>query len=441
VQTSLGFLVTYYITFDQNSRVYQQIRIDDKAKRLSSVAKLPVEEARYGQREIHLRFRMVIKVDAGIGKAVALEDELIVATQKPAAVQCIRWNPDGTNNQTSTELLSRLPWIGKKSIVTEVVHDRAMSLFVWILTDGKAYAVQKISKESQKVEGQGKYFKGYGFHHPRNESYMAVKAAINARFSLLAIGCKNGDIAVYSARDYAGSLPISHRLIPPASSSTTGAIKFLTWSPDGYCLFVGYENGWVTWSVYGKLCGNSFNSNTNISKENDEKWLLGTQNGSWVSGGSEIILTALNDDRIWVLEFAKSATTGCFGPANISRTLLHTATSLMIYNGHDAPDIMSLSAEDSVWTHVQIPTLFLINQRPIRCAVVSPDGRYVAIAGRRGLAHYSLHSGRWKTFDDLEVESSFVVRGGMCWHQHILIAAVDTGDHDEVSVCITKDRN
>lgn len=432
MQTSLDFLVTYNITFDQQARVYQQIRVDDKSKKTSSIAKLPVEEARYGQREIHIRFRMVIKVDAGVGTAIALEDELIVATQKPAAVQCIRWSPDSSNNQTSTELLSRLPWINKKSVVTELVYDRAMSLFVWISNDGRAYAVQKIIKESQRIEGHGKFFKGYGFHMPENETNNATKAAINARFSLLAIGCANGDVAVYSARDYAGSLPLSHKLIPPASFNTTGEIKFLAYSPDGYCLFVGYEHGWVTWSVYGRLGGHSFTATASVSKKNDEGWILGTQHGSWVSGGSEIIFTTFNDDRLWVLEFAKSAVTGCFGPANTSRTLLHTNTTLMIYNGYDARDITSLSADDSIWTHVQIPALFLINQRPIRAAVISPDGRYVAVAGRRGLAHYSIHSGRWKTFDDLESESGFIVRGGLCWHQHILIAAVDTGEFDEL---------
>ena len=432
VQTSKGFLVTYNITFDPNSRVYQQIRTDEKAQRLSSITKLPLEEARFGQREIHVRFRMVIKVDAGIGTAIALDEELVVATEKPAAVQCIRWASDSKSSQTTTELLNKLPWMTKRSIVLEMIYDRAMSLFVWISTDGKAYAVQKIVKESQKAESHGKIFRGYEFHTASDELSPAVKAAINARFSLLAIGCGNGEIVVYSARDYAGSLPLSHKLQSPVSFATTGSITLMSYSPDGYCLFVGYENGWVTWSVYGKLSGHSFSTSPEISKINDEQWLLSTHGGSWIEGGCEFIFITSNHDSIWALEFAKSAVTSCFSPGNISRTLLYTSSTLMIFNGHDAPDIMSLSSDDSLWTHVEMPRLFLINQRPLRCAVISPDGRYIAIAGRRGLAHYSIQSGRWKTFDDLEAESSFMIRGGMCWYQHILIAAVDTGDQDEV---------
>ena len=424
--------MTYSITFDQNSRVYQQIRTDDKAKRLSGTAKLPVEEARYGQREIHIRFRMVIKVDAGIGATLALDDELVVATEKPAAVQCIKWAPDSGKNQTTTELLNKLPWMNKRGVVLDMIYDRAMSLFVWITTDGKAYAVQKIVKESQKSEGQGKIFKGYEFHAASEDTSPAVKAAINARFSLLAIGCGNGEIVVYSARDYAGSLPLSHKLQPPASFSTTGSITFLSYSPDGYCLFAGYENGWVTWSVYGKLGGHSFTANRDISEQNDEQWLLRTHDGNWIGAGTEFLFVTSKDDSIFSLEFAKSAVTGCFSSANIARTLLYTSSELLIYNGHDVPDILSMTSENFLWTHVEIPPLFLFNQRPIRCAVISSDGRYVALGGRRGLAHYSIQSGRWKTFDDLEAESSFMVRGGMCWYQHILIAAVDTGEYDEV---------
>lgn len=86
-----------------------------------------------GVKEYSVRFRMVIKVDAGINKSVlslyiyrsldgeltggrvlALDEELMVATMKPSAIQCIRWQPDSTGSQTTTELLSRMPWMQKK---------------------------------------------------------------------------------------------------------------------------------------------------------------------------------------------------------------------------------------------------------------------------------------------------------------------------------------
>lgn len=49
----------------------------------------------------------------------------------------------------------------------------------------------------------------------------------------------------------------------------------------------------------------------------------------------------------------------------------------------------------------------------------------MAVAGRRGLCHYSSNSGRWKLFADELQEQAFIVRGGLLWFHHVLIAAVE----------------
>jgi len=375
---------------------------------------------------------MVIRVDAGIGRALALDEELVVATEKPAAIQCIRWAPDNTGTQTSTELLSRMPWIGKKTSIIDMVHDRLMSLSTWITSDGKAYAVQRLASgvlDGSKAKG---LFRGYSFHLPEIESDYAVKAAINARFSLIAVGCASGNICVYTARDYAGHIPLSHKLRPTSTTPSAGQLRFISYSPDGYCLFAGYENGWTTWSVFGKPCASSFVSDRAISESNGEAWLTGIQDGFWIGSGSEILLLAPGDERIWVLEMARSAVAGCFSSANVARSLLLTNGGFMLYRGYDAPDLITVSTEAALWQNVHIPSTYLAHQWPIRSAVISSDGRYIAVAGRRGLAHYSVNSGRWKTFDDPLMENEFTVRGGMCWYQHILIAAVESDNSYEV---------
>jgi hypothetical protein len=378
---------------------------------------------------------MVIKLDAGISKVLALDDELIVATYKPAAMQCIRWVPDNTGSQTSTELLKGMSWISKGVSVVDLVYDRPMNISTWITSDGKAYAVQRNSSRRNKESGsQKKLFQGYGFHIPETEDLHAFKAAINARFSLIAIGCANGTIQVYTARDYAGHVPLSHNSTPPTSSSNTGKLTFLSYSPDGYCLFAGYERGWATWSVYGKAGACSFTSDRKIAESNDEQWLLGVREGFWVGGGTQILLMSQQDNRLWVLDMARSAVTGCFSSANVARSLLQTNSGFMIYRGYDLPDLTTLSSEIGLWHHVQVPSTYLTHQWPIRSAVISNDSRYVAIAGRRGLAHYSVNSGRWKLFDDPQVENEFTVRGGMCWHQHVLIAAVECNDSFQIRI-------
>lgn len=49
----------------------------------------------------------------------------------------------------------------------------------------------------------------------------------------------------------------------------------------------------------------------------------------------------------------------------------------------------------------------------------------MAVAGRRGLVHYSAASGRWKVFNDHVQEQAFAVKGGLIWFHHVLIAAVE----------------
>lgn len=373
---------------------------------------------------------MVIKVDAGITRALALDDELVVATHKPAAVQCIRWTPDKKGNQTSTELFSKMDWLSKKATVVEMVHDRPMNLSTWLTSEGKAYAVQRLPHK--EGETHQKLFRGYCFHDPPNQGHYAVKAAINARFSLIAIGRSDGAIDVYTARDYAGNIPSSHTHRASVSGSTSGLLTCLSYSPDGYCLFAGYENGWAMWSVFGKPGATSFSADRIISEDQEEGWLEGVKEATWLGGGSEILIIGQQDDRIWSLEMARSSITGCYASANISRTLLQTTSTIMVYRGYEAADLSTISGEPSSWHIAQIPSSYLVDQWPMRCSVISPDGRYVAVAGRRGLAHYSVNSGRWKTFVNENMENEFQVRGGMCWYQHILVAAIEAGDSFEL---------
>ncbi|KOS21119.1 Protein RIC1 -like protein [Escovopsis weberi] len=454
VHTSKGYLITYSIATDGESRVYKAHfphyhHVQRRKQSLSGVhGNLRPEEILWGPgegvgvRDVSVRFRMVIKVDAGIESALALDDELIVATKKPAAVQCIRWTPDSAGNQTRTEIMSRMGWVEKRVSIVEMTHDRPMNLTTWITSDGRAYAVQRHQRPQSNGGGGGgeaegaadskRLFKGYCFHVPQGSKGHSVRAVINARFSLIAVGCSDGTIHVYSVRDYMGHIPHSHTHTIPTSVSNAGALTALCYSPDGYCLFAGFEKGWCMWSMFGKAGSNSFGAEPAMANGNGEQWLTGVSGASWIGSGSEILMVGRRREAIWSLEMARNAVTGCYSDANVFRTVLQTPTSIMVYRGYDLPDLTSISAEPFLWHTAKIPPAYLLNQWPIRQTVISPDGRYVAVAGRRGLAHYSVNSGRWRTFSDDASENAFQVRGGMCWYQHILVAAVEDGGASEV---------
>jgi len=96
---------------------------------------------------------------------------------------------------------------------------------------------------------------------------------------------------------------------------------------------------------------------------------------------------------------------------------------------------LSLPMKASAYMLPQIPQRYLATNWPIRYSSLSSDGRLIAIAGRRGLIHYSATSGRWKFFADEVQEQAFAVKGGLLWFHHVLIAAVDiSGAHQVRSV-------
>ncbi|KAK8196793.1 WD40 repeat protein [Zalaria obscura] len=443
VQTQLGYLITYSLATDPNARVYQSVLTDtargharqpsiDGYRKLGPTQTEAGPGEADGMREINIRFRMVIRIDAGIARAIVLDDELVVATAKPAAIQCIRWSPDTNGSSHSTELLKKMPWLTDKASISTMLYDRPMNLHAWITNDGDVYAVQRLSGAMHDPSNPKSLFRGYCFHRAENEGCRGIVAAINARFSLIAVGCEDACIRVYLAKDYLGNIPLSHALRLPVSMASSGRPTFLTFSPDGYCLFAGFENGWATWSVYGKPGASSFNADRTLSEASSSHWLQGLKDGFWIGAGCEIMLLGNQTDQLCLLELARSSVTGCYAFANISRSLIQASTSFMLYRGFDLQDVTSVSGDASLWQTVQVPANYLATQWPIRSTVISPDGRYVAVAGRKGLAHYSVNSGRWKAFEDPSAESEFSVRGGMCWYQHILVAAVEAGNSYQV---------
>ena len=86
-----------------------------------------------------------------------------------------------------------------------------------------------------------------------------------------------------------------------------------------------------------------------------------------------------------------------------------------------------------MWQHIKVPQSYMSANWPIRYSSLSSDGRLIAIAGRRGLVHYSSTSGRWKMFADERQEQAFTVKGGLLWFHHVLIAAVEVAGAYQVS--------
>ncbi|CAG8487730.1 7760_t:CDS:10 [Ambispora gerdemannii] len=337
VQTSKSCLFTYnVIPFDDKSYKYQFGNVSHHYTTGAGEGN--------GVKTYLLKFRMTIRIDAGMEMAIGTEDYLIVTTKNPPAIQCIPWQAEP--GATKTNILARLDFLHSKKGITRIVYDRKISLFGWITSDGRAYAVQFNEKPPTPpagVKNSPLFWAGFSFH--AEEFSKATFIAINAKFSLLAVG--------------------------PVTS--------IAWTSDGYAVAVGWrDEGLALWSVYGRLLM------TSISEDGPQSF-----------------------------------------PDNAKRGFLQMDDRLLLYHGGDQEDLSAINPDTIVWQHIPIPNMYITDNWPIKYASISGDGRYIAVSGRRGLAHYNVSSDRWKLFGNQQQEQEFTVRGGLLWFRHILVVACD----------------
>lgn len=405
-----------------------------------------------GVREIFLQFKMIIRMDSGLSVVTALDNDLMIATVSPPAIQLVKWHtndPNHVNNepsrglkhQTKTTILSHLPWLSSyyentnKQIPTIVdnIWNKPMRLFVWIFADGSVWIVTMDSSLGENAQSQSRganMYNGHCIHAPKSTSGedFATSAEVNARFSLVAIGCSSGRMFLYNIKDYSGHFVVVKTFEPPSPSS--GSINSIACSGDGYGWFIGYEYGWAFFSVFGMLNASSFISSADQRLK--EKWMDGINQAVWSFSSDAIYILPKSKESVWLLDILKWNATGNFIQNNISNAVLYKDSKIMMYRGQDQPDLNTIDKDALLWLNVPIPASYISENWPIKYVSCSSDGNFVAVAGVRGVTHYSLNSGRWKLFVEEDADKDFTVRGGMLWYGNVLIVAIDTGVGHEI---------
>ncbi|KAI8805518.1 RIC1-domain-containing protein [Cladochytrium replicatum] len=277
----------------------------------------------------------------------------------------------------------------------------------------------------------------------------ATSMTINSKLLLVAVGLSDGDVLIFHISDDRTRLSYSHKLslLNPLNTQFTpklGIVNTMEWSYDGYGLAVGWSLGGVSvWSAFGRLLMSTVSEDTfvqtpdGVSDQLPEAYFHGVRELFWGPGSYELFMlphfgTEGAPTEIYVISFAKSAISLFNTMDNVRNVFLVCDDRILLYEGNNKEfDVMNLDLVQ--WDTLQIPVMYITQNWPIRYATVSPSGNFLAIAGKRGLAHYSTESKRWKLFGNEQQEQSFVVRGGMLWHRNILIVAcqdVMTSDHE-----------
>jgi hypothetical protein len=90
-------------------------------------------------------------------------------------------------------------------------------------------------------------------------------------------------------------------------------------------------------------------------------------------------------------------------------------------NARGSINLSLMSSGSKHWTSISIPHTYMGSSWPIRFTALDSDCQHVAVAGRTGLAHYSIGQRRWRLFGNETQEKDFIVTGGLLWWRGIIL--------------------
>ncbi|EDW72606.1 uncharacterized protein Dwil_GK17088 [Drosophila willistoni] len=291
----------------------------------------------------------------------------------------------------------------------------------------------------------------------------ASVCSVNHKFRLLAYGQESSAVNVYAIDDATGGLEFSHRLMLTENvlPGSLGAVNELKWSPDGCVLAVSWSRGGLSlWSTFGALLMSTlswdFGLNVDLMKQNP----LQLRRLEWSTEGYQLFMITKEkenmenkESNVLQLQFVKSCLS--MNPCMTSNPhiLLQGDDCLYINQGNNLEqtfggqkstfpqsggkekeeeseclelkqnsiDMGSILTESKYWSLLQLPLNYAATNWPIRYAAIDKDGIHLAVAGRTGLAHYSLITRKWKLFGNESQEKDFVVSGGLLWWQGFIV--------------------
>ncbi|KAH9937401.1 RIC1-domain-containing protein [Fomitopsis serialis] len=484
IQTARSYLVIVTVDYDPQEIPYQPPQLAPSAQRHF----LPGPGEALPFQSIGLHLEGVVRLEGTLLSVLPRNGYILFTTKSPSTVQRIPWpGMQSAEDQCATWYLNDedFPWLVDSDVcVTKMVYSKATGIETWVTSDGRAYLVQldsseadyprdslsNASQDSQQLQSRRDSqestrehpearWQGTCIHnvepprwvqkrrrqdpgelrdgeYPYDEPRRVMTVGMNTGF----LSLPPWDCGAYriSLRGRPSSNPQVLQIPNMYAREGTGPVLSMEWSSDGYVLAVGWEKGWAIWSVGGRCLAWGFGVEYEVDPEKfQDSFMYGVTDLFWAPGNFELVVLAKpapdkTDGQLFVIPFAKSATTGQHSPDNTQYAFLQMDDRVLVYRGADQPDMSVINPESDVWQHVKIPHAYLSANWPIRYSALSADGRLIAVAGRRGLAHYSTTSGRWKLFADDLQEHAFAVKGGLLWFHHVLIAAVDVANSYQI---------
>ncbi|XP_067612874.1 guanine nucleotide exchange factor subunit Rich [Eurosta solidaginis] len=481
ILTNLGVLILYQIEF-QGDGSGTLTQIDPPLSSLKRVsAELFLKE---NVPKLSLHEQCTIKLDAPMTTICCISlTELLIATDQCDLLR-VQWSDldagmIGESGEKALPLyssinLGNIPFyvnrhcnlksispLGDKSYIAALEYSPFIGGCAAIFSDHRAafLIAMQLCFEPQNI---------HGFWIPDVED--ATACSVNHKFRLLAYGRQNSDIAVYAIEDTTGGLEFSHSLSLNSNvmHGSLGAVSELKWSPDGCVLIVAWKKGGISlWSTFGALLMSSLNWDFGLHVDLIHHNPLKVAKLEWSTEGYHLFMTCKknisdtafeeNEDICEVLQLNFVKSTLSMNPCMASNfhVLLQGDDTLYINQGDNlekiyfgskfsfpnnrmkptnihgneddsmevkkSVDISSILSESKLWNIIQLPQTYAASNWPIRYSAINTAGSHLAVAGRTGLAHYSMVTKRWKLFGNESQEKDFVVSGGLLWWKGFIV--------------------
>ncbi|KAM9587848.1 guanine nucleotide exchange factor subunit RIC1 isoform 2-T2 [Morphnus guianensis] len=432
---------------------------------------------------LNLEMKKVLDLQASITSLQSMLEDLLVATAD-GFLHLVHW--DGmTNGRKAINLCtvpfsvdlqsSRGSFLGFEDIyIRDMEYCATLDGFAVVFNDGRVGFITPMSSRFTAEQLHGVW---------AQDVIDGTCVAVNNKYRLMAFGCANGSVQVYTIDTTTGAMQFSHKLelTPkqyPDIWNKTGPVKLIKWSPDSCVVMVTWECGGLSlWSVFGAqlICtlGGDFAYQSDGAKKDPLKissmtwgsegyhmWVIDGNSSSNVKPERDVNSEA-HQFGILQFHFIKSALTVNPCMSNQEQVLLQGEDRLYLNCGDatqaQSPRNTSAHSEhkptrergpfsdgslDSQglstllghrhWHVVQIHSTYLESNWPIRFSAIDKLGQNVAVVGKFGFAHYSLLTKKWKLFGNITQEQNMMVTGGLAWwNDFIVLACYNLNDHQE----------
>lgn len=481
VSTANGYILFFHITSSRGDKYLYEPVYPKGSPQMKGTPHFKEDQCAPA---LNLEMRKILDLQAPIMSLQSVLEDLLVATSD-GLLHLIHW--EGMTNGRKAINLCTVPFsvdlqssrVGSFLGFTDV-HIKDMEYcatldgFAVVFNDGKVGFITPVSSRFTAEQLHGVW---------PQDVVDGTCVAVNNRYRLMAFGCTSGCVQVYTIDNTTGAMLLSHKLELTAKQypdiwNKTGAVKLIRWSPDNTVVIVTWDyGGFSLWSVFGAqlICtlGGDFAYRSDGTKKDPLKinsMCWGAEGYHlWVISGSDSQHTSHETDlrstvkqpSILLFQFIKSVLTVNPCMSNQEQVLLQGEDRLYLNCGeasqsqsprnssahceHKPRQEKSLFADGGLesqglsnllghrhWHVVQISTIYLESNWPIRFSAIDKLGQNIAVVGKFGFAHYSLLTKKWKLFGNITQEQNMIVTGGLAWwNDFVVLACYNISDRQE----------